>query len=150
MIETLMTDQLPDAQRIKIPPVMMIDVRSSTDIVQARNIARRAASLLNFNTASRAQLAGAVASLISIILNAGQQQIVHIHGIKQGGQVGLMVRCDAAWLALNNLENASVALKSKIGAMMDEVRVIAGDPPSIEMVLWRTPERTLPAKPIRY
>lgn len=142
-----MTDQLPEAQRIKVPPVMMIEVRSSTDVMQARNTARRAASLLNFSTASRAQLAGAVASLISIILNAGQQQMVHVHGVKQGVQVGLMIRCDAPWLAGSSLDNATVALKSKLGTMMDEVRVSAGNPPSIEMVLWRTPDRTLPAKP---
>ncbi len=142
-----MTDQLPDAQRIKVPPVMMIEVRSSTDVVQARNTARRAASLLNFNTASRAQLAGAVASLISIILNAGQQEVVHVHGVKQGVQVGLMIRCDATWLLGGSLENATVALKTKLGTMMDEVRVATGSPPSIEMVLWRTPDRTLPTKP---
>lgn len=145
-----MTDQLPDAQRIKVPPVMMIDVRSSTDIVQARNTARRAASLLNFNTASRAQLAGAVASLVSIILNAGQQQLVHVNGVKQGVQVGMMIRCDAPWLsAASSLDNAAVALKTKLGPMMDEVRVVANEPPSIEMVLWLTPERTLPTKPVK-
>ena len=56
---------MQDAQRIKIPPVMLIEVEETADVMQARNTARRAASLLGFDTASRAQIAGAVASLVT-------------------------------------------------------------------------------------
>jgi hypothetical protein len=134
---------MSDVNWIKIPPVMLIEVEESADVMQARNTARRAASLLSFNTASRAQIAGAVASLVTIILNAGVHEIVHLHGIKNGPETGLMVRCNASWLNSSTLENATVALRSKLGQMMDEVKLVDDEIPRIEMVLWRTTERRL-------
>lgn len=132
---------MQDVQRIKVPPVMIIEVEDSMDVMLARNTARRAASLLGFNTASRAQVAGAVASLVEIILNAGEQQVIHLHGLRQGANTGLQVRCEAPWLASASPENASVALRTKLGKMMDEVNLVSNDPPSIELVLWRSGER---------
>ena len=132
---------MQDAQRIKVPPVMIIEVEDSMDVMLARNTARRAASLLGFNTSSRAQVAGAVASLVEIILNAGEQQVIHLHGLRQGAKTGLQVRCEAPWLASASPENASVALRTKLGKMMDEVNLVSNDPPSIELVLWRSDER---------
>ena len=132
---------MQDVQRIKVPPVMIIEVEDSMDVMLARNTARRAASLLGFNTASRAQVAGAVASLVEIILNAGEQQVIHLHGLRQGANTGLQVRCEAPWLASASPENASVALRTKVGKMMDEVNLVSNDPPSIELVLWRSNER---------
>lgn len=139
-------NQMQGTQRAKIPPVMLIDVQTSTDVMQARNTARRAASLLGFNTASRAQIAGAVAELVTIIVNAGQHQIIHLHGVKEAVQLGIMIRCDAHWMAAASIENAAVALRTKLGQMMDEVQVVEGDPPRIEMILWRTEERRLTTK----
>jgi hypothetical protein len=132
----------PEAQRIKVPPVMVIEVEDSMDIMLARNTARRAASLLGFNTACRAQVAGAVASLVSIILNAGEHQVIHLHGLRQGVRIGLQMRCGAPWLASASPENAAVALRAKLGQMMDEVTLVPGESPGIEMVLWLTEERT--------
>lgn len=134
---------MSETNPIKIPPVMLIEVEESADVMQARNTARRAASLLSFNTASRAQVAGAVASLVTIILNAGAHELVHLHGIKQGVEIGLMVRCNASWLNSASLDNATVALRSKLGQMMDEVKLVDSPTPQIEMVLWRTSEREL-------
>jgi hypothetical protein len=134
---------MSEVGRIKIPPVMLIEVEDSADVMQARNTARRAAALLSFNTASRAQIAGAVASLVTIILNAGVHELVHLHGIKQGVEIGLMVRCNASWLNSASLDNATVALRSKLGQMMDEVQLVNAETPRIELVLWRTPERRL-------
>ncbi len=135
----------PDAQRIKIPPVMLIEVEDSMDIMLARNTARRAASLLGFNTAYRAQVAGAVASLVNIVLNAGERQIIHLHGLRQGVKAGLQVRCGAHWLASASPENAAVALRTKLGGMMDEVNLVPGEPPYIEMVLWLSDDRASPS-----
>lgn len=134
---------MTDANRIKIPPVMLIEVKDSADVMQARNTARRAASLLSFNTASRAQIAGAVASLVTIILNAGVHEMVHLHGIKDGTELGIMIRCNASWLNSASIENATVALRSKLGEMMDEVKLVDESPPRIEMILWRTAHRRL-------
>lgn len=135
-----------EAQRIKVPPVMLIEVEDSMDLMLARNTARRAASLLGFNTASRAQIAGAVASLVGIILNAGEQQVIHLHGLRQGVTTGLQIRCEAPWLASASPENAAIALKTKLGSMVDEAVLVAGDPPCIEMVLWRSDARSMPRK----
>lgn len=132
---------MQEAQRIKVPPVMMIQVEDSMDVMLARNTARRAASLLGFNTAMRAQIASAVASLVGIILNAGERQVIHLHGIRMGVESGLQVRCDAPWLASAKPENALVALRAKMGKMMDEVNLVVGEPPRIEMVLWINEER---------
>ncbi len=133
----------PEVQRIKVPPVMLIQVEDSMDLMLARNTARRAASLLGFNSASRAQIAGAVTALVNIILNAGEQQVVNLHGLRQGVELGLQVRCDAPWLASASPENAGVALRTKLGTMMDEVQLVPGEPPCIEMVLWRSDDRAL-------
>lgn len=139
---------MQEAQRIKIPPVMMIQVEDSMDVMLARNIARRAASLLGFNTASRAQIASAVASLVGIILNAGERQVIHLHGVKTGAITGIQVRCDAPWLASAKPENALVALRTKMSKMMDEVNLVVGEPPRIEMILWCTGERRTQKKPL--
>jgi hypothetical protein len=141
------TVRMQEAQRIKIPPVMMIQVEDSMDVMLARNIARRAAALLGFNTATRAQIASAVASLVGIILNAGEKQMINLHGIKMGAETGIQVRCDAPWLASAKPDNALVALRTKMGKMMDEVNLVIGEPPRIEMVLWCNDERRTPRNP---
>jgi hypothetical protein len=135
-----------EAQRVKTPPVMIIQVEDSMDVMLARNTARRTASLLDFNTISRAQIAGAVASLAGIILNAGEQQVINLHGLRWGMETGIQVSCEAPWLSSAKPENAAVALRTKLGGLMDEINIVADDPPRIEMILWRTEERTVQRK----
>ncbi len=136
-------------QRIKVPPVMLIEVEDSMDLMLARNTARRAASLLGFNSSSRAQIAGAVSSLVGIILNAGEHQVIHLCGLREGVQMGLQVRCNAPWLASASPENAAIALQTKLGSMMDEVVLVSGEPPSIEMIFWLSDQRvTRSSRPV--
>ncbi len=138
---------MSEGQRVKIPPVMVIQVEDSMDVMLARNIARRAASLLGFNTSSRAQVASAVASLVGVILNAGERQVINLHGLRQGVEVGIQVICDAPWLADASPENATVALRAKMGKIMDEISLVSTATPHIEMVLWLTPERSKQSTP---
>jgi hypothetical protein len=138
---------MQEAQRVKIPPVMVIQVEDSMDVMLARNIARRAASLLGFNTASRAQIASAVASLVGVILNAGERQVINLHGLRQGVETGIQVLCDAPWLGDASPENAAVALRAKMGKIMDEITLVPGETPRIEMLLWLTPERSSSSTP---
>ncbi len=122
--------------RVTVPPVMLIRVEDTMDTMIARNTARRAASLLGFSSASRAQIATAVAALTDIILNAEGHQVIHLHGLRNGVQLGIQVSCEAPWLASASHDNALIALRSKLGDMMDEVDLESGSPPRIKMVMW--------------
>src|SRR5215831_9986177 len=121
-----------ETSRVTVPPVMVIHVEDTMDVMIARNTARRAASLLGFSSVSRAQIATAVAALTDIILNVEERQDIHLHGLRQGVQTGIQVSCDAPWLASASYENALIALRSKLGDMMDEVDLEAGPPPRIK------------------
>jgi hypothetical protein len=122
--------------RVVVPPVMVIRVEDSMDVMIARNTARRAASLLGFSSVSRAQIATAVAALADIILNVEARQTIHLHGLRNGVQMGIQVSCEAPWLAGASPDNALIALRSKLGEIMDEIDVETGQPPHINMVLW--------------
>ncbi len=127
--------------RVVIPPVMMIQVEDAMDVMIARNTARRAASLLGFASTSRAQIATAVAALVDIILNVEARQTIHLHGVRNGTDIGIQVSCEAPWLASASPDDASIALRSKLGEIMDEVSLEPGPPPRIVMVLWLSPGR---------
>ncbi len=128
--------------RTVVPPIMMIRIEDTMDVMIARNTARRASSLLGFSSVSRAQIATAVAALADIILNVEARQTIHLHGLRDGMEVGIQVSCEAPWLAGASPENALIALRSKLGEVMDEVNVEPGPPPRITMVLWLEPGRT--------
>jgi hypothetical protein len=128
--------------RVVVPPIMMIRVEDTMDVMIARNTARRASSLLGFSSVSRAQIATAVAALADIILNVEARQTIHLHGLRDGVDLGIQVSCEAPWLASASPENALVALRSKLGEIMDEINVEPGPPPRIVMVLWLEPGRT--------
>lgn len=124
------------SSRTVIPPVMLIRVEDTMDVMIARNTARRAASLLGFSSISRAQVATAVAALADVILNVEGRQTIHLHGIRDGMEMGIQITCEAPWLANASPDNVIVALRSKLGDMMDEITVDPGQPPKIVMVLW--------------
>jgi hypothetical protein len=125
-----------EGSRVAIPPIMVIRVEDTMDVMIARNTARRAASLLGFSSVSRAQIATAVAALADIILNVEARQTIHLHGIRDGVDMGIQVSCEAPWLASASPDNALIALRSKLGDIMDEIDVEPGPPPRIVMILW--------------
>jgi hypothetical protein len=127
--------------RVVVPPIMMIRVEDTMDVMIARNTARRASSLLGFSSVSRAQIATAVAALADIILNVEARQTIHLHGLRDGVDIGIQVSCEAPWLASASPDNALIALQSKLGEIMDEIDVEPGPPPRIVMVLWLEPGR---------
>jgi hypothetical protein len=128
--------------RVVVPPVMLIQAEDAMDVMIARNTARRAASLLGFASASRAQIATAVAALVDIIVSVGTSQVIHLHGIRNGMEIGIQVSCEAPWLASASTDNALVALNTKLGDTVDELSLEPGPPPRIIMILWLSPERT--------
>src|SRR5258706_15672369 len=105
---------------------MLIKVEDSRDVMIAGNTARRAASLLGFSSAFRAQIATAVAALADLILSVGAQQTIHLHGVRDGTQMGIQMTSEAPWLSNASPDNVSVALRSKLGDLVDDINVEQG------------------------
>ena len=118
------------------PPVMSVQVEDSMDIMIVRDTVRRAGSLLGFSPANRAQLASAAATLAELVLKTGEPQELHLNGVRQGDKVGLQVSSDAPWLTNVASSNVLIALRSKLGDLVDEILLEGENPPTIFMVMW--------------
>lgn len=118
------------------PPVMAVRVEDSMDIMIVRDTVRRAGSLLGFSPADRAQLASAAASLAELVLKTGEPQELSLNGVRQGEKVGLQVSSQAPWLANVATNNVLIALRSKLGDLVDEIMVEGENPPTIYLVMW--------------
>jgi hypothetical protein len=118
------------------PPIMAVKVEDAMDIMIVRDTTRRAASLLGFPPADRAQLAGAAAALAELMLKTGEPQSVHLTGIVDGQKNGLQISAQAPWLVGVASANVLVALRSKLGELVDEVLLEGSDPPAIVMLMW--------------
>jgi hypothetical protein len=125
-----------------IPPVLMIRVEKPMDVNIARNTARRAASLLGFSIAMRAQIASAVATLAESILSAQIKQTINLHGVRKGSTTGIQIGCDTPWLA-NAKDEALDGLRAKLADMMDEFEFNDGTPSRLKMVLWLSAQRSI-------
>jgi hypothetical protein len=106
------------------------------DIMIVRDTARRAASLLGFSPAYRAQLSSAAATLAELVLKTGEAHTIHLNGILDGINVGLQISSETPWLAGVSANNVLVALRSKLGDLVDEILLQGEDPPTIIMVMW--------------
>jgi len=118
------------------PPIMMVKVEDTMDIMIVRDTARRAASLLGFTPAYRAQLASAAATLAELVLKTGEAHTIHLNGIIEGVRIGLQISSETPWLAGVSANNVLVALRSKLGDLVDEILLRGDDPPTIIMVMW--------------
>lgn len=125
-----------------IPPIMTVTVEDSMDIMIARDTARRAASLLGFAPAFRAQLAGAAAALAELVLKTGMPHELNYRGVRNGGmRTGIQVSCLAPWLESVSTANVVTALRSKMGDLVDDIEVQPGDAPMIIMTMWLSEPR---------
>lgn len=129
------------------PPIMSVKVEDSMDIMIVRDTTRRAASLLGFTPAHRAQLASAAATLAELVLKTGEAHTIHLNGVIEGVQDGLQISSATPWLAGVSANNVLVALRSKLGDLVDEIILEGSAPPTIIMVMWlnnaRAEERPL-------
>lgn len=123
------------------PPVMSVQIEDSMDIMIVRDSVRRAGNLLGFSPANRAQLASASASLAELILKTGQPQALNLNGVRQGEKIGLQVSSEAPWLANVSASNVLIALRSKLGDLVDEILLEGENPPTIYMVMWLSEAR---------
>ncbi|MBZ0287862.1 MAG: hypothetical protein K8I30_09635 [Anaerolineae bacterium] len=124
------------------PPVMSVRVEDSMDIMIVRDTVRRAGSLVGFSPANRAQLASAAATLAELVLKTGEPQALHINGVGHANKIGLQVSSAAPWLANVSTSNVMIALRSKLGDLVDEIMLEGDSPPVIYMVMWLSETRT--------
>lgn len=118
------------------PPVMSVRVEDAMDIMIVRDTTRRASSLIGFSPAHRAQLSSAAATLAELVLKTGEAHTIHLNGIVEGVQSGLQISSETPWLAGVSANNVLIALKSKMGELVDEIILEHGDHPTILMIMW--------------
>lgn len=118
------------------PPVMSVRVEDSMDIMIVRDTTRRASSLIGFSPAHRAQLSSAAATLAELVLKTGEAHTIHLTGVVTGSRTGLQISSETPWLAGVSANNVLIALKSKMGDLVDEIILEGDDPPNILMVMW--------------
>jgi hypothetical protein len=122
------------------PPVLSVRVEDSMDIMIVRDTTRRAAGLLGFSPAHRAQLASAAATLAELVLKTGEAHTLHLNGVLNGNLIGLQISAETPWLEGVSVNNVMIALKSKMGDLVDEI-LLEENPPTIIMVMWLNEER---------
>jgi len=118
------------------PPIMTVKVEDSMDIMIVRDTARRASSLLGFAPAHRAQLSSAAATLAELVLKTGEAHTIHLNGVIEGTRTGLQISSETPWLAGVSANNVLVALRSKLGDLVDEIILEGRETPVIIMVMW--------------
>lgn len=129
---------------IAIPPILSVTIEDSMDIMIARDTARRAASLLGFSPAFRAQLAGAAAALAELVLKTGSAHELNYNGVRNGGaRTGVQISCTAPWLGSVAASNVVIALRAKMGDLVDDIEVKEGDAPTIVMTMWLSDPRKM-------
>ncbi len=125
------------------PPVMSVRVEDSMDIMIVRDTVRRAAGLLGFAPAHRAQLASAGATLAELVLKTGEAHTIHLNGVVNSSKTGLQISSETPWLQGVSVNNVLLALRSKLGDLVDEIMLEGDNPPTIIMVMWLSDARTL-------
>jgi hypothetical protein len=118
------------------PPIMSVKVEDTMDIMIVRDTARRVAGLLGFIPARRAQLSTAAATLAELVLKTGEAHTIHLNGVVDGIRVGLQVSSETPWLAGVSANNVIVALRSKLGDLVDDIMLVGESPPTILMFGW--------------
>ncbi len=120
-----------------LPPVLNVQLESGMDIMIARNTARRAASLLGFAPARQAQLASVAATLGELVLKTGAAHTMNFNGVSNGDKTGIQLSVATPWLANVAVGNVMIALRQKLGDLIDEIIVEGDDVPTIVTVMWR-------------
>lgn len=118
------------------PPVMTVRVEDAMDIMIVRDTTRRAAGLVGFSPAHRAQLSSAAATLAELVLKTGEVHTIRMNGVSDGTQRGLQVSLTTPWLAGVSANNILIALRSKLGELVDEILLTGDDEPTIIMIMW--------------
>ncbi|MCA9915102.1 MAG: hypothetical protein KC496_17225 [Anaerolineae bacterium] len=119
------------------PPVLSARVDTTMDVMIVRNTARRAGGLLGFTPAHLAQLASAAATLAELTLMTNSPHTIHFNGVSNNDNSGIQISTSASWLTGVASGNVMIALRSKMGELVDEILVEGANPPVIMMIVWR-------------
>jgi hypothetical protein len=136
------TPNTPNSPYNMIPPVMMVRVEDAMDIMIVRDTTRRAAGLVGFAPAHRAQLSSAAATLAELVLKTGEVHTIRMTGLNHNNRRGLQISLTTPWLVGVSANNVLVALRSKLGDLVDEIMLIGDDEPTILMIMWLSDERS--------
>lgn len=112
------------------------------DIMIVRDTVRQAGSLLGFTPASRAQMASAATALAELVLKTGEPQTLHLNGITHSNKTGLQISAATPWLAGVAAGNVLIALRSKLGDVVDEILLEGDAVPTIYMIMWLSEPRS--------
>ncbi|MEZ4668834.1 MAG: hypothetical protein R3E39_13075 [Anaerolineae bacterium] len=137
----------PKGPYTMLPPVLAVKLESTMDIMIARNTARRAASLLGFAPSRQAQLASVAATLAELVLKTGQKHTMNFNGVTNNDKTGVQLSMVTPWLNGVSVNNVMIALRSKLGDLIDEILLEGDDTPTIITVMWRGDEDTVHDKP---
>ncbi|GAB4523259.1 MAG: hypothetical protein OHK0046_36740 [Anaerolineae bacterium] len=118
------------------PPLLSVVVEDTMDIMIVRDTARRVANLLGFAPAHRAQLSSAAATLAELVLKTGEAHTLRFSGVVDESRTGLQMSAETPWLAGVSSNNVLVALRTKLGDLVDEILLVGENPPVIIMVMW--------------
>lgn len=133
----------PKSPYSMIPPVMTVRVEDAMDIMIVRDTTRRAAGLVGFAPAHRAQFSVASATLAELVLKTGEVHTIRMTGVANGTTKGLQVSLTTPWLAGVSANNILIALRSKLGELVDEILLLdEKTEPTIVMVMWLNQERS--------
>ena len=121
-----------------LPPVLAVKLESTMDIMIARNTARRAASLLGFAPSRQAQLARVSATLAELVLKTGQKHVMNFNGVTNNDKTGVQLSVATPWLGGVSVNNVMIALRSKLGDLVDEIVIEDENSPIIILVMWIT------------
>lgn len=112
------------------------------DIMIVRDTTRRAASLIGFSPAHRAQLASAAAALAELLIKTGDAHRIALNGVVNRDHAGLQISAQVPSLEGASANNVLLGLQTKLGELVDEI-LLDENPLTIVMLMWLTEARRL-------
>lgn len=128
---------MDDAGFTVIPPILSVKVQDNVDVMITRDTARRASSLLGFAPSFQAKLASAAAVLAELVLHTRTLHELNFNGLQIGDRIGVQVSCVVPWLADAPANRVALALRLKVGNLVDEIVFEQEDTPIIVLTLWQ-------------
>jgi hypothetical protein len=128
---------MEDAGYTAIPPILSVKVQDNVDVMITRDTARRASSLLGFVPSGQAKLASAAAVLAELVLHTRTVHELNFNGVRHGQRIGVQVSCVVPWLVDVPSNRVEMALRVKLGNLVDEIALIQAETAVIFLTLWQ-------------
>jgi hypothetical protein len=128
---------MDDAGFAAIPPIISVKVQDNVDVMITRDTARRVSSMLGFKPAPQARLASAAAVLAELVLHTRTLHELNFNGVRHGDRIGVQVSLVVPWLVDVVADRVQMALRLKLGSLVDEIVFMQGDTAIISLTLWQ-------------